>query len=155
MVMKTDSGFCKACYADTLQQVACSWLHFWNAVGVTYQNQLSSHSCVRPAARSPVSGLGGQPCVGDSNPLRRESAGKGVEPLPLQPADARGNRPEGCGAGEGRFALARSQNCFTEQRQNYNMLVTTLEPGAANEANFPLAFNNVLVFSSDIAQNWG
>lgn len=113
MVRKTGSGFCKACYTDTLQQAPRSWLHVWNAAGVTYQNRLSLHSCVRPAARSLVSGLGGQPCVCGNNPLQRESAGKGVELLPLQPTDAKGNSPEGwsaCRAGKGRFDLARSQN---------------------------------------------
>lgn len=112
MVMKTDSGFCKACYADTLQQAAWSWLHFWNAVGVTYQNRLSSHSCVRPAARSLVSGPCGQPCVGDSNPLRRESAGKGVEPPPLQPTDARGNSSEGMWGRAGEVCLSKEPKVF-------------------------------------------
>lgn len=113
MVRKTGSGFCKACDTDTLQQAPRSWLRFWNAAGVTYQNRLSLHSCARPAARSLVSGLGGQPCACGSNPPRRGSAGKGVELLPLQPVGARGNSPEGraaCGAGKGRFDLARSQH---------------------------------------------
>lgn len=81
---------------------------------------------MRPATRSLVSGLGGQPCVCGSNPPRRESAEKGVELLPLQPMGARGNSPEGwsvCRAGKGRFDLARSQNLPGCREKNHSVLV--------------------------------
>lgn len=71
------------CSTATLQR---RWLCLWNAAGVTYQNQLSLHSCVHPAARSLASGPCAPPCACGSNPLQRGSAGKGGESLPPRPA---------------------------------------------------------------------
>lgn len=93
------SGFCRAVPRPR-------WLHLWNAAGVTYQNQLSLHSCVHPAARSLASGPCAQPCACGSNPLQTGSAGKGVELLPPRPAGTAEGTALGVGvnaelAGEG------------------------------------------------------
>lgn len=51
-----------------------------------YQSRRSWHSCCHPVARSQVSGHGGQPCGGGSNPRRRWSAGRDASPRSPPPA---------------------------------------------------------------------
>lgn len=66
----------------TLAKAASTLL---NNSGVTYQNQLSWHSSVRPIAHSLVSGLDEQPYAYDSNPRQTESAERAAELPSLQP----------------------------------------------------------------------
>lgn len=59
---------------------------FLNNHGVTYQNQLSWHSCEHPTAHSLVSGLDEPPYAYDSNPQLTESAERVALLPPLQPS---------------------------------------------------------------------
>lgn len=70
--------------------------HFWkaagkflNSAGVTYQNQLSWHSCERPTARSLVSGPGEPPYACDSNPHQTRSAERAAWLPSLRPIDVK------------------------------------------------------------------
>lgn len=64
-------------------------LTFLNNPGVTYQNQLSWHSCVHPTAHSLVSGLGAQPYAYDSNPPQTGSAERAAWLPFLQPINVK------------------------------------------------------------------